>query len=203
LLGKLIDTEKIPSSETVSAAENGLVFVNDFESGQPSGFALSTDEWQVIKADETQVLEMSGSSNDNTIAVFGPNGFSNGEILFRLNFKQFGGFLLNFRSSVDVQTYTLYFAPTSGEISLGYSSADNDWDLETFEGDSVRPFQFEEDVWYNVKVQASGAQIAVWVDGNKILMSSDSRLQQGTMELAVQDEGTVWVDEVEVWEYSN
>ncbi len=201
ILGKLFDSGTPASTATASAADNGLVFVNDFENGQTSGFAFSTDQWQVIRADGNQVLELSGLSNNSTTAEFGPNDFSNGEILFRLNFKNSGGFVVNFRSSVGVQTYTLYFAPASNEISLGYASAEHNWDLEPFDGSSVRPFQFAEDIWYSVKLQASGDQFAVWVDGNKILTSNDPRLQQGTMELEVETDGTVWLDQVEVWEY--
>lgn len=203
VFGKLFEETTVPNVDVPTVGDNGLVFVNDFENGQASGFAFSSEEWQVMKDKGNQVLEMSGTGSENSTAVFGPNDFSNGEIIFRINFKNLGGFILNFRSSVDVQTYTLYLAPASGEITLGYGNATNDWNLEPFEGDSIRPFQFNEGSWYQVKLQASGGQMTVWMDGNKILSGTDVRLELGSMEFAIQSDGTVWLDEVEVWEYSN
>jgi hypothetical protein len=43
--------------------------------------------------------------------------------------------------------------------------------------------------------------MTVWVNGNKLLSSSDSYLQKGGMEFVVQANGTVWIDDVEVWQY--
>ncbi len=185
-----------PESGNTSTAGGSVVFENDFENGKTSGFAFNNEEWQVMD----QVLELSGTGSGTSTAVFGPNDFSDGIIEFQINFKNFDGFILNFRS-FDSQTYTLYLAPINGEITSGYGGAANNWNLEPFEGNSTRLFEFNEGVWYDVKLEAMSEKISVWVDNNRILSSQDSRLQQGEMEFAVQYNGTVLIDNVKVFEY--
>jgi hypothetical protein len=194
--------EKSPTPEAGSTLNDGkrLIFENDFENGQVSGFAFSSNEWQVTKDKGNQVLEMSGTGTGNGSAVFGPNDFSDGIIEFQINFKNFNGFILTFRG-FNSQTYTLYLAPTGGEITLGYGSAANNWDLELFESNSTRLFEFTEGVWYDVKLEAVGEKMTVWVDNNRILSSQDSRLQKGELEFSVQYDGTVLLDNVKVFEY--
>jgi hypothetical protein len=124
-----------------------LVFSNDFENGQTNGFVFSSDQWQITRDKGNEVLELSGIGTDSGVAFFGPNDFADGSIIFRLNLRNFDSFLMNFRSELGVQTYTLYFSPENDEISLGYSSAASEWEFEPFEGNSFRPFQFNEEIW--------------------------------------------------------
>jgi len=184
--------------------KGALVFSNDFENGQISGFAFKYFEqgqWNLIKEKGNQVLELTNAPGESGIVDFGPNDFSDGVIEFRLNFRNFGGFVVNFRSEVGVQTYSLYFSPSTNEITLGYSNAENNWSLELFEGDSIRVFQFSEDVWYDLKLDVSGEDITVWVDDNKILTSKNSILTQGRMEFSILEEAKIWIDDLNVWEY--
>lgn len=192
---------KTPAAETADASSRTkeLVFNSDFEDGEVTGFYISSDEWQMIKDGGNSALEISGTDSGNTTATFGPNAFSNGIIEFRIKFKNFDGFILTFRSS-DGQTYTLYLAPTGGEIKLGYGSAANDWNLEPFQN-GVSLLNFSEDVWYDVKLEVLKDQMTLWIGGNKTLSSQDSRLRQGGLEFAIQYNGTVLLDNVKVYEF--
>jgi len=182
--------------------ENGtIVFSNDFEQGQTSGFVFSNDQWNITKDKGNEVLELSGIGTESGIAFFGPNDFSNGSIKFRFNFRSFDSFLLNFRGELGVQTYTLYFSPGNNEISLGYSSAANDWEFESFDVNGFRPFQYGGETWYEVRLEVFGEQMIVWINDNKLISSSNSTLQQGSMEFVIQANGLVWIDDVEVREY--
>jgi hypothetical protein len=176
-----------------------LVFENDFESGTISGFAFESGQGQITKDKGNPVLELRAEDNNNTTAIFGSNDFSDGAIEFQINFEIFSGFILSFRGS-NGQTYTLYLSPNAGEIKLGFGSAANDWDLETFDSNSTRLFAFNEDTWYLVRLEVTGDQMTVWVDGNRVLSGKDSRLQQGSMEFSIQPPGTVLLDNVKVWE---
>ncbi len=190
-----------PAPETAGEQEavSDRVFWEDFENGHFSGLSISTQEWQVMDYEGGSVLEVSGTYTGNTTVSFGANDFSDGSIRFRLLFKNFGGFILTFRSNMDVETYTLYLAPRSNEIQLGYGSAANDWNLAAF-GDGIRSFEFTESVWYEVKLEAKGGQFTLWIDNKKLLAARDERLQQGGTEFAVQYEGTVLLDDIAVYQ---
>lgn len=190
-----------PASEVAGeqGADSDRVFWEDFEKGHPSGLSISTEEWQVMEYEGGYVLEVSGIDSGNTSISFGPNDFSDGAIEFRLLFVNFDGFIMNFRS--DVETYTLYLAPTGGEIKLGYGSAANDWELEPFD-DGIRTMDFSENTWYSVKLETQGSRFTLWVDEKKLLYVEDSRLKQGETGFAIQYDGTVLLDDVAVYQTS-
>ena len=202
LSSKLFNGDAKQTDKIYQPVENGvLVYSNNFEGGQTTGVVFSSEQWRITKDKGNEVLELNGMGEDGGIAFFGPNDFSDGVINFRLNIRSLGDVLLNFRSELGMQTYLLYFSPLNNEISLGYSSASKDWNYEPFKRNSVRPFQFMENDWYTVRLDVSGDQMTVWVDGNKLLTSSDTNLPQGGMEFVVQPDGLVWIDDVEVWQY--
>lgn len=197
--GQLLPGTPQPDPSGEPGAVSDRVFWEDFEKGYASGLSFTSEEWQVMEYGSGFVLEVSGTSDGNTTVSFGPNDFSDGAIEFKLLFVNFDGFILSFRSDVDLETYTLYLAPTGGEIQLGYGSAANDWELELLE-DGVRSFNFTENVWYNVKLEAADAKITLWIDDKKLLTSQDSRLKKGGMEFAIQYVGTVLLDDIAVYQ---
>ena len=196
---RLFPATPVPQGTTEQVAALDRVFWEDFEKGYQSGLSISTEEWQVMKYGDGSVLEVSGTDSGNTSISFGPNDFSDGTITFRLLFVNFNGFILNFRGGAE--TYTLYLAPTSGEIKLGYSSAANDWKLEPFE-DGVRAMDFSENIWYDIKLEADNSRFTLWVEDQKLLTVEDSRLKQGETEFAIQYDGTVLLNDIAVYQAS-
>ncbi|MBI3163337.1 MAG: hypothetical protein HYZ24_01535 [Chloroflexi bacterium] len=199
ILKALIEKTPVPATATSVGGGETLVFENDFEDGESTGFSFSSEEWQVKKEKGNYALEVSGTGNNTTLVWFGPNDFSDGSIEFRILFKNFDGFLLNFRSTIDAETYTMYFAPESREVKLGYGSVAHGWELESFQS-GLQSHDFSENTWYDVKLEAAGESITLWISGNKILSTFDSRLRKGSMEFAVQYDGTILLDDVKVWE---
>jgi len=103
LLASPIVERLLPNASTEAANDNAnRVFWEDFEKGYPSGLSISSEEWQVMEDGEDTVLEVSGTLDGSTLIGFGPTDFSDGRIEFELYFKNFDGFLLTFRSNVDV-----------------------------------------------------------------------------------------------------
>lgn len=196
---KFFSSTPVPETTGEQEAVSDRIFWEDFENGHFSGLSITTQEWQVMDYEGGSILEVSGTDTGNTTVSFGTNDFSDGSIQFRLLFKNFGGFILTFRSNADVETYTLYLAPRSSEIKLGYGGAANGWNLEAFE-DGIRSFDFTENVWYEVKLEANGDQFTLWVDNKKLLTARDERLRQGKTEFAVQYEGTVLLDDIAIYQ---
>ncbi|MCK6567737.1 MAG: hypothetical protein DCC59_17550 [Chloroflexi bacterium] len=196
---RLFSEPSVPPATEGTEADFDRVFWEDFEKGYPSGLSISSEEWQVMEDGEDSVLEVSGIPDGNTLIGFGPTDFSDGRIEFELYFKNFDGFLLTFRSNVDVETYTLYLAPNSSEVKLGFGSAANGWNLEALDG-GLRSFEFTESVWYDVKLEAKGDQFTLWIDDKKILAARDERLREGGTELAVQYDGTVLLDDIAIYQ---
>jgi len=186
------------SGEVPMVRKESLIFSNDFETGTTSGFAFNSNEWQVTKEKNNPLLELSGQGSDSTTAIFGPNDFTDGYIRFRVNFQHFDGFQMRFRSAGNGEAYGLLMNPLSGAVILGYG---NGLELVELENGN-RPFGFNEDVWYDVKVEIAGAQMTVWVDENKLLVGTDLRLQKGGLQFYALGDSTVWVDDVEVWQYT-
>jgi hypothetical protein len=83
---------------------------------------------------------------------------------------------------------------------LGYRDSQNDWYLEPFSDETSRPFIFEEDVWYLVRIEARGSQLSVFIDNNRLFSASDSRLQKGGLEFTLNPGYRVMFDDVQVWE---
>lgn len=196
--------ERTPMPEAANSSTNPgptPVFSEDFEKGYASGLSYTSEEWQVMKEKGDYVLELRGAGNTNNTVSFGPNDFSNGSIEFQLFFRNFDGFILNFRSNMDVETYVLYLAPTYGEIKMGYGGTTTGWNLEPFET-GLRSFNFLDGVWYKIKLEATDTQFVLWVDDKKLLSCQDSRLSVGGMEFSVQYDGSVLLDDIAVFQSS-
>ena len=196
-INRLFQATPAPQGAEEPEAALNRVFWEDFEKGYQSGLSISTEEWQVMKYGDGSVLEVSGTDSGNTSISFGPNDFSDGTIAFRLLFVNFNGFVLNFRGGAE--TYTLYLAPTGGEITLGYGSAANDWELEPFDG-GARAMDFSENAWYDIKLEADDSRFTLWVEDQKLLAVEDSRLKQGETEFAIQYDGTALLDDIAVYQ---
>ena len=181
-------------------AQAVVVFSEDFEDNTASGFGFSSGQWVLSKDHGDVGLEGQAEGAENPAsAVFGPGDFSNGAIEFQVKFDASGAFLLNFRDD-GTQTYTLRLSAAEDEMTVGYSSAEGNWSVEPLAGSSSRPFTFEENTRYTVRVEVIGDQILVWVDGNRLMTLTDSRLAQGFLEFGIQSPAVVVLDNVKVWD---
>jgi hypothetical protein len=185
----------------VSSGAATIVFQNNFDNGSTSGFAFNGLTGVLKKDKSNQVLELDASTSAGGSATFGSNDFSNGSIEFKLELKNTNDLLLDFRTT-SAQRYTVDFSPSRQVIQLGYSSGSDAGSFQLFAGQGSRPFQFNTGIWYSVKLEAAGAQMTVWMDGNKILSSQDTRLTRGALDISASPGASVWLDDVKVTAYS-
>jgi hypothetical protein len=186
-----------------SFTEQTLIFSENFDNEKTSGFAYDGGQWQVGKDKSNKVLE--GDSTSVSLgavarAIFGPSDFSNGIIEFRIRINQFGNeetANLSFRYT-NQSEYSL--AVMQNLAILGYRDSQNDWHLEPFSDETLRPFTFEEGVWYLVRIEARESQFSVFIDNNRLFNASDERLQKGGLEFALNPGYLVMFDDVQVWE---
>jgi hypothetical protein len=181
-------------------AQAVLVFSEDFSDDTASGFGFGDGQWSIAKDHGNAGLQGMADSPDTPAgAVFGPSDFTNGAIEFQVKFKTVGEFLLDFRDD-GTQTYTVLLSAAQGELTVGYRSAEGNWEMEPLAGSSTRPLTLAEDAWYTVRLEVSGEEITVWVDGNRLMSLTDSRLAQGFLEFGIQSPAVVVLDNVKVWD---
>lgn len=198
-----VNNSATPDSKTPGPpefSEQILVFREDFDSDNISGFSYDVRQWQIGKDKSNRVLEgdSTTSSPDAVIsAIFGPSDFTNGIIEFRIRVNQFASDTtasLRFRST-DQATYALSFM--QNQVILGYRDSQNDWYLEPF---TSRSFLFEAGVWYLVRLEARGTEFTIYIDNNRLFSASDNRLQKGGLEFTLNPGYRVMFDDVTVWE---
>jgi len=191
------------TQQTPEFTEQTLVFSEDFDSDNISGFSYDIGQWKIGKDKSNQVLEgdsTTSSPNAVATAIFGPSDFSNGIIEFRIRVNQFASDAttsLRFRYT-NQSTYALSFL--QNQVILGYRDSQNDWILEPFSNESVRSFLFEQGVWYLVRLEARGTEFTVYIDNNRLFSASDNRLQKGGLEFTLNPGYRVMFDDVKVWE---
>ena len=197
-------TETPPiSEETKVFAEQILIFREDFDSDNVSGFAYDGGEWAISKDKSNQVLEVDTTSiapGEVATAIFGPSDFSDGIVEFHFRVNQFATESttnINFRYT-NQSTYSLAFL--QNYAIMGYRNAKNDWGLEQFSDETSRTFLFEKDVWYLVRLEARGAQFTAFIDNNRLFSASDNRLQKGELNFTVNPGYQAMFEVARVWE---
>ena len=209
LLMELVNNEQVtetpPAAITVTPGftDQSLIFREDFDSDNVSGFSYDIGQWIISKDRSNQVLEGdAAASSPDTIAMvtFGPSDFSNGIIEFRIRINQFASETaasLRFRYTSQ-STYSLSFS--QNQIALGYRDMQNDWILEPFNNEASRTFLFEQGIWYLVRLEARGSQFTVFIDNNRLFNTSDNRLQKGGLNFSLNPGYQAMFDDVKVWE---
>ena len=197
------ETPSANTQQTPEFKDQILIFRENFDSDNVSGFSYDIGQWQLGKDKSNRVLEgdSTASSPDAvSAAIFGPSDFTNGVIEFRIRVNQFASDAtasLRFRYT-NQSTYSLSFL--QNQVILGYRNSQNDWVLEPFSNETSRSFLFEQGVWYLVRLEARGSEFTVYIDNNRLFSTSDNRLQKGGLEFALNPGYRVMFDDVSVWE---
>jgi len=198
-----VETPDIHTQGPPEFTEQNLIFRENFDNDNVSGFSYDVGQWQLGKDKSNQVLEgdSTASSPDAvSAAIFGPSDFTNGIIEFRIRVNQFASDAtasLNFRYT-DQSTYSLSFL--QNQVILGYRDSRNDWVLKPFSNETSRSFLFEQGVWYLVRLEARGSEFTVYIDNNRLFSASDNSLQKGGLEFTLNPGYRVMFDDVSVWE---
>jgi hypothetical protein len=97
-----------------------------------------------------------------------------------------------------------YFINLNGKeglLSLAYNSKAQNWAATLFDKTPIYSFSYQAGIWYDIKIEARGVQVAVYVDGDKLLAESDSRLQSGSLQFSMDNGMKVLLDDVKVWAF--
>lgn len=195
-----VATTEVPvgvTSEPTVGNNQILIFREDFDSDNISGFAFEHGQWRVGKDRSNQVLE-GNADTPGAAATFGPSDFSNGIIEFFIRVDQFTSeAAINFRSS-DRAAYSLTFM--QNHVSLGFRDTDNGKTFEPFSNNTSRSLVFDQGIWYLIRIEARGSQIVVFIDNNRIFSASDTRLKVGGLSLFLDPGYQAAFDDVKVWE---
>jgi hypothetical protein len=97
-----------------------------------------------------------------------------------------------------------YFINLNGKeglLSLAYNSKAQNWAATLLDKTPIYSFSYQAGIWYDIKIEARGVQVAVYVDGDKLLAESDSRLQSGSLQFSMDNGTKVLLDDVKVWSF--
>lgn len=167
-----------------------VLFKEDFENYKAEKFVYVSDGWRVSAEENgNQVFEIDTNNeedikNDNGGGIgFGSEDWTNYSAEYRvkmLNLK--GNAWLSFRSTIgDNQTY--YVEWLSAEYDAVGLYITLNFDGWTMLKSLDNPVWDER--WYHVKVEAQGSRLRVYLDGNLMLQTDDSRITSGGFNLGV------------------
>jgi hypothetical protein len=182
------------------------IFSQDFEGGSSSGFGFEVGEWDVIQDGTNHVLQgiATESSVPGAKAFFGPADFADGAIEFRFKFIQVGDLYFDFRYQEETGVYVFYFHPNAQSVVLAINVLQgNDWQFTELGAESIQPFTYQENIWYAVRLEVRESQFAAFLDGNRIMSASDTRLKNGRLRLVLAPDVVVYVDDVKVWSFDH
>jgi hypothetical protein len=182
-----------------------LIFSQNFESESSSGFGFEIGDWNVIQDGTNYVLQ--GTATESSVpaarAFFGPADFADGVIEFRFKFIQAGDLYFDFRHQ-ETGVYVLYFHPEVQNVVLAINAPQgSDWQFTELGAESIQPFTFQENTWYLVRLEVQGSQFTVFLDGNRIMSASDTRLKNGRLRLVLAPDEVVFVDDVKIWSFDH
>jgi hypothetical protein len=181
------------------------IFSQDFEGGSSSGFGFEVGDWNVVQDGTNYVLQ--GIATESSLpaakAFFGPADFADGAIEFRFKFIQAGDLYFDFHHQ-ETGVYVLYFHPEAQNVVLAINAPQgDDWQFTELGAESVQPFTYQENIWYSVRLEARGSQFTAFLDGNRIMSASDSRLKNGRLRLVLAPEVVIYTDDVKIWSYDH
>lgn len=205
LISKLFDRAFATSTPTeTSLTTNGekIIFNQNFEDNASSGFAFETGKWEIVKEKSNFVLK--GVATEPiapaALAYFGSNDFSDGGVEFRVKFLNRQGLYLDFRSQNEQGNYVLYLFPENQTVILATNVLENnDWKFAPLSSNSSLSFAFQQDVWYDVRLDLRGENFTLNIDGNRIMSASDARFMRGRLRFALDINAAVELDDVKVW----
>ncbi|MDD4985303.1 MAG: DUF1080 domain-containing protein [Dehalococcoidales bacterium] len=164
-------------------------FTDDFEDGNADGWQLD-DGWSVIQDDGNYVLEGIGHKWANT----GLDSWQDYTFETRIKPADFGsGVHINFRRSSEGRYFLALY-----QNGLHLSKQFNQWQ-EFAHGLSESPGTYSVNRWYDLKVEARGANIKVYVDGVlKINYTDPEPLLNGAIAFETLDNAHYYVDDIKV-----
>jgi serine/threonine protein kinase len=182
-------------------AEGEILFQDDFEDGNTDGWLKHEGQWKVIQ-DETGNHVLQGNDVDFARIEAGRLYWDNYafEVMVKVvsKSKSPGGETINlfFRENPNCDSYKLLIFNT--RVHLLRVNSGNNCISTSLDGQSIN-LPFNE--WITFRIEISNDIIRYLIDGTEIFLFTDSQpIFKGTISLAVQENGVVWFDNVQVTE---
>ena len=176
----LIQPAAQTSSLLLPTPQGNLVFDENFDDGIATGMTVTGDpitnaKWEIIDNNNGDKLfqEENKSGVDWVGFTLGTTSITNGTIEYKVKLVDYGSssVFCNFRQNSQSR---YVFALGENDISIVYQ--DTEWHILN---NAVAPYDFKNNVWYEVRIDLKGNEITVYLDSNKVLTTNDDKLKQG------------------------
>jgi serine/threonine protein kinase len=192
----------IPTNLNASPAtstEGTYLILEDFESGkvQMYGFSTDSNRWRIVDdGTGNKVFQIDNRNGTGTPGFsFGADEWKDYIAEYRVKYLEENGYLGLQVLSNGIDCYISNLS--TGELYLAYGSSQG-WDrLKT-----VNP-PIQRNKWYTVRIEAINGQIQVFIDGNRWVNVTDSRVQHGWLLMFAEAGTYAQVDDIKILESGN
>jgi hypothetical protein len=172
-----------PQANTILPQDSLVLFSEDFEDGKAQKVSSILGDWQVI-SDETgnKVYDIaSPKGNFYPTIKFGTISWDNYIIEYRFKFVGNGDNWTSVGFRRNQTGLALYLVPFSENgITLLYTDTAGKW----FELVN-RSYSIEKDTWHQIRVEANGENIDIYIDEKTTITTTDTLYKSGSAELTV------------------
>lgn len=179
-----------PVVAPTGASNAVLVFSEDFNDGNASGFTITGGSWQVRKIGGETFFEGSGNGG----VLFGPPDMANGTLSFQFRFAKESAFFVALRFSPQ-EEYRLTVDGRNDRIEMAYRSAASGIPQPI----AAQGRALERGVWYPLTIQMNGPEIAVRLADELLFTARDERLTRGGLMVGLDSGESVQLDNLLIW----
>lgn len=153
-------------------------------------------EWNIIK-DETdqEVFQLDNTKGTRYPGfAFGETEWTDFSISFRLRISEKNGIvlILHFRENEEYANgYVLGLQGDLDWVTLAYKAYSSEWNAL-----NVEQFNYEENVWYSVRVVANGVNLSAYIDDYLVGQVQDSRIRAGRFSMSAGPGTFVQIDDI-------
>lgn|GEM_PF-4794594 len=185
-------------SGVVSAQQNSyLIFEDDFEDGDLNGWEVGEkSDWTIVEKDKNFIL--SGDNGDIGINNFIPQDFTLEMRVMYINGNVFIGYRRFSQPKID-RIYSVYL----GKYTVNLINSPSE-DMEMVSSQDileVGTYNFEQNMWYTIKVASLDNYIQVFID-DELVVESNTYLPtdlEGFFYLYLDYEGQAYFDDIKLY----
>jgi hypothetical protein len=181
---------------TPTVPYRGILFEDDFESGNLDNWAYMTGGTEILTEDSNRVLGLVGHSQDpRGIGITTGITWTDYAFAFRVKILQSTN-----QGTADLYAYVRnsstgrYMATLSSKVSLGFErEMYSQWNSISYSN-----FQMESNRWYEVRIEIVGDYLSYYVDNSRRLFAGQDFLPRGNIAFAFSPNTIIYIDDVAV-----
>lgn len=189
---KFWNLDRVPG---LTGAPGSVLFEEDFEDGAAETFNYLSQNWQVL-ADEAGNMVLEGDNtpghDDGLGAGFGSRDWTDYAVSYRLRILNSNGDAwLNFRNTTS--WYVQRFSVRHQHLGLYYAPEGGPWQ-------PIREpaFPAQRNVWYQVRVEAQGETIRIYIDGQLVIEQAGALVIPGDLAIGGLPGSHLQFDDIQV-----